>query len=186
MSVAELPLRISEYDLDTDNFYEETDGVRLELPPMSIENDVLANQLKEDLGVFVRSRKLGRTVHEVLFELPLVDKSRKRRPDVAYLSYERWPLEKKRPRSGNSWPIAPELAVEYVSPNDLVQELTEKIRDYFEAGVLEVWVVHPEQRMVQIYESALTSHGLLDTQTLENRPLFPEFRYPIASFFVEA
>ena len=39
--------------------------------------------------------------------------------------------------------IAPDLAVEVVSPNDLAPELDEKLEDYQKAGVCLVWVVIP-------------------------------------------
>ncbi len=42
--------------------------------------------------------------------------------------------------------IPPDLAVEVVSPNDLVAELDEKVEEYLRAGVKLVWVVHPDAR----------------------------------------
>src|SRR5262249_42594845 len=43
--------------------------------------------------------------------------------------------------------IAPDLAVEAVSPNDTVYELDEKVEEYLAAGVRLVWVINPLTRV---------------------------------------
>src|SRR5262245_7862417 len=88
--------------------YEVIDGVRVELP-MSAENDLLANRLNIRLGWTIMERYLGNLVHEMLFDLPLTGRSRRRRPDVAFVSYHRWPADRPLPKQGNHWPVAPEL-----------------------------------------------------------------------------
>lgn len=46
---------------------------------------------------------------------------------------------------------APDLAIEVVSPNDTIEALSEKIEEYFSAGVRLVWVVDPLARKVSVY-----------------------------------
>src|SRR6516164_11669467 len=46
---------------------------------------------------------------------------------------------------------APVLAVEVLSPNDVIWEINEKIDEYLDAGVLVVWVVDPHDRTVTVY-----------------------------------
>ena len=62
--------------------------------------------------------RLGRVVPEALF---LLDPGRnlKRRPDVAFVSYERWPRRSPMP-TGDAWEVVPDLAVEVVSPSNTV------------------------------------------------------------------
>jgi len=48
-------------------------------------------------------------------------------------------------------PIAPDLAVEVVSPHDLYSEVEAKVNDYLGAGVSLVWVVDPPTRSVRVH-----------------------------------
>ena len=70
--------------------YEVIDGVRVEQEPMGAFETVLASWLCYLMNNFARGKKLGLAVSEVLFVL---DASRdlRRRPDVAFVSYARWP-----------------------------------------------------------------------------------------------
>ena len=70
-------------------------------------------------------------------------------PDVAYVSFDRLPRDlpedaRERPR------IAPDIAVEILSPADRKRTLEEKIRLYFEHGSLAVIVVDPERTSVTV------------------------------------
>jgi Uma2 family endonuclease len=68
-----------------------------------------------------QAKKLGLAVNEVLFVLNAA-RDLKRRPDVAFISYARWPsavVER-----AAAWNVVPDLAVEMVSPTNLAQEIT--------------------------------------------------------------
>ncbi|HEY8504313.1 MAG TPA: Uma2 family endonuclease, partial [Gemmataceae bacterium] len=69
-------------------------------------------------------------------------------PDVSFVRHGRLPEE--RPPKGHMR-LAPDLAVEVVSPNDLYYEIEQKIEDYLSVGVPLVWVVNPEVRTVHVY-----------------------------------
>jgi len=86
------PLLISPHD---EPLYEVIDGQRMKLYRGAYES-ILASFLMECLSPFVRQHKLGRAVVEVLFDLPLT--GRQRRPDVAFVSYERWPRDRRKPQ----------------------------------------------------------------------------------------
>jgi Uma2 family endonuclease len=51
------------------------------------------------------------------------------------------------------FPLAPDLAVEVVSPSDTAQDIRERVRDFLKAGTRLVWVVYPESRTVDVYRS---------------------------------
>ena len=51
----------------------------------------------------------------MLFDLTPVQ--RQRRPDVAFVSYNRWPRQRRVPRT-EAWEVVPNLVVEVVSPTD--------------------------------------------------------------------
>jgi Uma2 family endonuclease len=71
-------------------------------------------------------------------------------PDVAFVSYERLP---KHPQEAAERPtIAPDIAVEILSPDDRQDDVAEKIGLYVEYGTPHVVVVDPQTRSVAIYE----------------------------------
>lgn len=77
-------------------------------------------------------------------------------PDVAYASYERLP--KDAPPEWREKPtIAPDIAIEILSPGDSRRVLEEKIALYLEFGATAVLVVDPHTRSIlRIDESART------------------------------
>ena len=101
---------------DDDLFYEVVDEKIVELAPMGAYEIRLASVLQAHLEIFASQHQLGRAVQEMLFDLgPTV--RRKRRPDVAFVSYERWPRQRRVPRA-EAWDVVPNLAVEVVSRSD--------------------------------------------------------------------
>ena len=92
----EAPARESELDpYDHDNF-EIIDGVKVEVPPMSADSQMLASRLLYRLTGFGMAHDLGEACAETLFRLPLeVDRDRK--PDVAFVPYSRWPKDRSPP-----------------------------------------------------------------------------------------
>ena len=81
-----------------------------------------------------------------------------RRADVSFIAADRYPLDQLS-REGYS-SIAPDLAVEVISPNDLAKDLDEKLEDYLRAGVKLIWVINPETRTLQVYYPDGTSRRL--------------------------
>ena len=75
---------------DDDILYEVVDDRVVDLGPMGAHEIWLATVLVVHLANFVRQHQLGRVVQELLFDFTAMVK-RKRRPDVAFVSYERWP-----------------------------------------------------------------------------------------------
>ncbi|MDB5308117.1 MAG: hypothetical protein JWO38_2319 [Gemmataceae bacterium] len=74
----------------------------------------------------------------------------------------------------------PDLVVEVRSKNDTQSEVDEKVRDYFGAGVVLVWVADPTARTVTAYRvkqfPAVSAAG--DTLTAD--PVIPGFAVPVA------
>ena len=90
------------------------------------------------------------------------------------------------PSSDNAWDVAPDLAVEVVSPTDLAEELMDKVAEYFQAGVRLVWVVYPRLRLIHVYESLTQVRGLTAADELDGGAVLPGFRTPVAALFPEA
>lgn len=102
-----------------------------------------------------------------------------RAADVAFISKER----DIHPKAKGYFEVAPELVVEVLSPEDRKGKIEEKLRDYFSADVLVVWLVDPGLRRVLVYRS-LTDVTVLDrSQVLTDEDLLPGFSVPVAEIF---
>ena len=102
-------------------------------------------------------------------------------PDVAYVSNERL-----RPLSDAELempPIAPDVAVEILSPDDRRIDVNDKIAVYLGAGSSLVIVVDPQHRSVELHDRA-QSLCLDESGTIEHWAL-PEFSYPARDLFAE-
>jgi Uma2 family endonuclease len=129
---------------------EEVYGVIVE-KPVSAASIWIANQIYDQLSPFVKSNRLGRTVTEGYFIMDRAAKLR-RRPDVAFVSKERWSLEKALPFD-DDWEVIPDLAIEVISPSNLMEGMAAKAGEYLRYGVREVWVVLPREQQIYVYDS---------------------------------
>ncbi len=161
--------------------YEVVNGQKVELPPMSIYASWIASRLQSRIGPFAETHGLGTVVTEALFILDPV-KNLRRRPDVAYVSAEKWPLDRPMPETGD-WELIPDLTVEVVSPNDVFQDVLAKMREYFRLGVKQVWIVLPVDREIYVYDSPKDLRILTAGDELEGGALLPSLRLPVGSLF---
>lgn len=164
-----------------DAFYEVVDGRIVEKPQMSAFSLLIARTLYEALSEFCGHHAGGAAFLEFTFVL---DPTRplKRRPDVAYVSFERWPADREIPEDGD-WEVVPDLAVEVVSPRDLHQEIALKVLEDFRHGMKQVWVVHPGTREVYIHEAPKRVKVLDEQDVLDGGAILPGFRLPVADLF---
>jgi Uma2 family endonuclease len=161
--------------------YEVVGGKKVELPPMAVSSGRVAADLGFFLTMWAREKGLGRISPEILHWLDETG-DLKRRPDVSFVSYDRWPRDKPIP-DDEAWEVIPELAVEVVSPSDKADDLLEKVEDYFAAGVVQVWVIYPRRRVAHVFESFTSIRVVSTGQDLEGGTLLPGFRLPLATLF---
>lgn len=162
--------------------WEIVDGQRVELPEMSELSNTIKTTLIVILGPFVRQAKLGRAAVETVFILDEEEKQQ-RRPDVAFISYERWPANRP-PRWEGESQVVPDLCVEITSPHDLHHAVIGKVHDYLRYGVREVWVITPNERLVSIHRSRTDVTYLAPDDTLTT-PLLPGLELPLTTLFAE-
>ena len=165
-------------------FYELVNGKRIGKPRMSAYAGRVRSRLFGEIGVFLDDKALGEVVIEMLFRIPLKkDASRQRRPDVAYVSFARWPADRPMCAQGDAWDVIPDLAVEVMSPTNLAEEVLQKVHECFEAGVRLVWVVYPLQRQVFVHESPTQVRLLTADDTLDGRTVLPGFKLSLNRLF---
>jgi len=161
--------------------YEVVNEQPVELAPMSAYEVWIATVLSRQLGTVTEQHQLGWTVQEMLFDLGLA-RRQKRRPDVAFVAFDRWPRGHRIPRT-EAWAVVPNLTVEVISPTDRFDDVVAKVAEYFHAGVEQVWVVVPSQEQVHVYTSPTAVHILTRTDILPGEPVVPHFHYPLIELF---
>jgi Uma2 family endonuclease len=164
-----------------ETLYEMVDGQRVDVPPMSVYTTWLASRLHGRLWPYVEEHGLGTCVMEMLFILD-AERNLRRRPNVAFVSADRWPLDREIPTIGD-WAIVPDLAVEVISPNDIFKDVITKLQEYFQYGVQLVWAVVPEAQQVYVYDSPTQVRILTVRDTLTGSKILPDFHLPLASLF---
>ncbi len=135
--------------------YEIIDGVRHFMPNPTPLHQEIALTIAENLRLWQRQTKRGRTFMAPRDVLVRVNPMRTRQPDVLFISNERiggQPLSDPAP-----FGQAPELVVEVLSDSDTRQMRFAKIRDFCVVGVKECWLVSPETESVEVLR--LTSEG---------------------------
>jgi Uma2 family endonuclease len=161
--------------------FELVDGVLVE-KPMGYYESVLAAVLIRLLGNFLDQHDMG-VVSGSDGTMRLVP-GLVRIPDVAFVSWDRFP---KRKLPAESIPdLAPELAVEVLSRGNTEAEMERKLKEYFAAGARLVWYADPDSRTVRVYTSPTQMHLLTEDDTLEGDPVLPGFRLSIREWFERA
>ena len=77
----------------------------------------------------------------------------------------------------------PVLVVEILSPNDVEEQINEKIDEYLSAGVALVWVIDPHDRTVLIYRPGQEPELVNVRQELSGGPHLAGFGVAVAQLF---
>ena len=160
--------------------YELIEGVLVEKTVGTYES-YLAALIVQLLGSFVRERNLGVVLGAdgMMRLFP----GMVRIPDVSYISWDRWPHEQVMQEAIAD--LAPELAVEVISPSNTDKEMDDKLRDYFDAGVQLVWYVTPSSREVKVYTSPDNLTVLNAQHTLDGGDVLTGFQLELRELFAE-
>jgi len=133
------------------------DGELRQMTPAGSIHGFLTVEISSLLREHVKRHKLGGVLGaETGFQIGR-DPDTVLAPDVAFIRKERLVVTGI-PRA--YYPEAPALVVEVVSPGDSAEEVDDKMRRWFAAGVELAWVVYPTGRSVTVY------HGLDDIRVL--------------------
>lgn len=101
-------------------------------------------------------------------------------PDCAFMSKARQAA----PTTEAYNSIAPDLAVEVLSPSNTPDEMAIKVDNYLRAGVM-VWVVNPDAERVTVHrpDAPPQTYGMDDT--LDGGSVLPGFTLPVRDIFPE-
>ncbi len=108
------------------------------------------------------------------------DPGKVRRPDLSFIRLAR--LAPECVPEGHCR-IAPDLAVEVISPGDTYYEVEQKVAEYLEAGVRSVWVIDPHNEIVRTHRPGRQVRDLARDDTLEGEDVVPGFAVQVAELF---
>lgn len=160
------------------------DGRLVELPS-GAEAGWIGTTIRCAVGNFVRDHGLGHvfgpTAGYVCFPS---DPNMVRKPDGSFIAKGRLPggvIPK------GHIPIAPDLAIEVISPGDSYYEVDSKVHLYREAGIRLIWVINPDNRTVKVYAQGRDFPVELTVgDTLDGGDVLPQFSVPVAQLFLQA
>ncbi len=101
-------------------------------------------------------------------------------PDLSFISWDRLP-GRESPREPIP-DLAPDLAVEVLSEGNTKAEMDRKVREYFEAGVILVWLIDPRKRTARVFSTVEKSSLIRADQSLDGGSVLPGFVLPLADF----
>jgi Uma2 family endonuclease len=161
--------------------YELVGGIPVE-KDMGAESDMIALRIGGRLDLFCLQHQLGRVFGSTTgYRCFAHDPNLLRRPDASFIANGRLP-NNQAPKGDVK--IAPDLAVEVVSPNDLYEEVEAKVNEYLAAGVKLVWVVSPGSKTVLIRRADRTCALVRESGELSGEDVVPGFTCKVAELFV--
>ncbi len=165
------------YPFEEDKRYELDEGELIEMTRPAYKHNRVMSTLHLELGIYFRQSRTG----EVLLSenLYALSPNTRRAPDLAIILGNRYAeLEK-----ATVIPIIPEIAIEILSPSETPRTIHRKLKQYFAAGVKEVWIINPEDRTTEIWTGPhLPDHDLSIGGTLTS-PLLPGFKLTLEDLF---
>jgi Uma2 family endonuclease len=162
--------------LEVPDGYEMVDGQLRELV-MGAESSWVGGKLYGRLDAYCESHRLGWAFPQETAYRCFGKGGTVRKPDASFIRLGRL-KDEQLPRGDLR--IAPDLAVEAVSPNDTVYELDEKIEEYLKAGVRLVWVINPVSRIALVHRHDGTVSKVREDQELSGEDVLPGFRCRLA------
>ena len=155
--------------------------VREYMPAGPKQGEVALN-IGAEVRDFVRHNKIGKAyAAETGFVIHTSEGDSVLAPDVAFIRQERLP-EGGFPKGFSR--VVPDLVVEVMSPDDTYSQVREKVREWLAGGVQVVWVVDPERRVVEVWQSQEEPAQVLsEDDTLRGEPVLPGFELPVRVIF---
>ena len=156
------------------------DGVFELVPPAGGPHGSVNSRLLVRLGAFVFDHDLGDVYDSsTAFVLRAGSRPLVRSPDVSFVR-----RGKDDPSiAPGSVPLAPDLAVETLSPSDRAGDVQRKIEEYHEHGTSLVWLIDPQRRTAAVYPRGGSVRWLREGDPLEGGEVVPGFSVPLTFLF---
>jgi Uma2 family endonuclease len=180
MSAAKILLTAEQFDnypFDEDKRYELDEGELIEMPKPAFKHNQALMVLSGEMYQFFKKNPIGiGSSSENLYAMGIRTRLA---PDFAVILGDK----REELQDATVIPLIPEIVVEMLSPDDQARRMHRKVKQYFDAGVKEVWVLDPATAIGEIWTApSLTFRELAFTDSLTS-PLLPGFSLLLADLF---
>jgi Uma2 family endonuclease len=153
------------------NRYEVVDGELVVSPGAGLRHERVIMRLTALLLPFVNERRLGELLpSNLLYKLP---SGNRRGPDLSFIRSEHATAL----HPDTVFPqLAPDLAVEVVSPSDSLPRVLAKVAEYLACGVRLVWVIDPENRRAAVGRALTGIREIGPDGEFDGEDVLPGFR----------
>jgi len=160
--------------------YELVGGELIELAGAGALHNLIVGVLYKLLDAFVQSGDLGLTFTDNTGYILRRGPDVVRIPDLSFVSWERVPTDGV---PEGYMPVAPDLAVEIVSPNDRADDVHDKVREYQQAGVRLVWILWPKHGSATVHEHGVIARELGPDDVLDGGDVLLGLRLRVGALF---
>ena len=164
-----------------------TDGRVVRMPQVKDHaHGWIIDNLSRRLSPYVHDHELGRlTYSQEGYDIsrPGAEGETVWAPDLAFVSAEHLPIVREARRRGKYAPLAPDLAVEVVSPSEGRTYVTEKVQRWLSAGTRLLWVIWPQSQTVEVWQADEPMQSLRASDQLDGLEVVSGFTMPVAELF---
>lgn len=160
--------------------WELVDGELVEMAPSGGDASWIGARFVRHLGNHVDPLGLGRVYGSDAGFVLTPGRPLLRVPDAAFVRGDRLPS----PEEHRGFlRLAPDLAVEVLSPTDRMADVLAKVAEYLGAGVRLIWLADPPSRTVTAYTADQPIRVLSEGEELDGGDVLPDFRIAVAELF---
>jgi Uma2 family endonuclease len=153
------------------------DGEIVQMAPPNGEHGAIQAALIRAIGNHLERSNLGTAYGEVGYLLRQ-NPDTVLGPDLSFVAAARVPVDQSRFLA-----LAPDLAVEIVSPSNAPGEIERKVALYLQAGTRMIWVAYPRQRQVVVHTPGEAPRVFTESDELPGGDVLPGLAVPVASIF---
>lgn len=168
---------------DADRLRELVDGRVVEVSPTGRRHGRLTLLLGWRIAAFVEEHELGEVYAAETGFVLARNPDTVRAPDISFVKRERLPASNDPNDEDRFLELAPDLAVEVISPSNSARDISDKVINYLDAGTLMVWVIEPRRRILTAYAADRTARIFREGDILDGGDILPGFQLPLAEVF---
>ena len=180
MSATKTVLTAQEFDtypFEEDKRYELDEGELIEMTRPTYKHNRVLRKLIVAMDLYFREHPTGEVlISENLYAL---SPNTRRAPDVGVILGDRHEELK----DAKVIPIIPEIAAEVLSPTETPRMIHRKLKQYFGAGVKEVWLIDPDVREIEIWKGPSLPDPVLAGGDVLTSALLPGLALPLEELF---
>ena len=165
------------YPFEEDKRYELDEGELIEMTRPAYKHNRVLKKLTVEMDLYFRKHQIGEVlISENLYAL---SPNTRRAPDVAVILGDR----RAELQDAKVISIIPDIAAEVLSPSETPRMIHRKLKQYFAAGVQEVWLIDPDVKEIEIWKGPSLPDPVLAAGDVLTSALLAGFALPLEELF---